>query len=140
LPLGIQLIVQQDTGVDPQGYPNFVALKKKTPNLKTMISLGGGDDSSDGSKNYSKLVASITNIQTFVNSVMTFLQTYGFGGLDLDWECPFGAADKAGFVRLTKALRTAFNPKGYLLSAAVPTDASQVISGINQKPIKLIKL
>jgi len=94
-----------------------------------MISLGGGRDFNDGTNKYSKLVANTTKIATFVSSVMTFLQKYGFDGLDIDWEHPTAATDKAGYVSLTKALRKAFNPKGYLLSAAVPAIARQVASG-----------
>ena len=60
-------IVQKDSGVDPEGNRNFVALKKKNPNLKTMISLGGGRDSNDGTNKYSKLVARTTRIATFVS-------------------------------------------------------------------------
>ncbi len=71
-------IIQLDTDVDPQGYPSFVALKKKNLNLTTMISLGGGRDSNDGTRKYSKLVASSTRITTFVSSVITFLQKFGF--------------------------------------------------------------
>ena len=41
----------QDTWADIslQGYSNFVALKAQNPNLKTMISIGGWTDSTDGS-------------------------------------------------------------------------------------------
>lgn len=68
-----------------QGYSNFVALKKKNLCLKTMISIGGAADSTDGTGKYSKLVTSSANIATFVNSVMAFLQKYSFDGLHFDW-------------------------------------------------------
>lgn len=120
------------TDISLQGYAKFVGLKTKNPSLKTMISIGGWTDSHDGAK-YSNLVASTTRINTFVNSVMSFLQTYGFDGLDIDWEYPSTAADKAGFARLITALRSAFNSKGYLLSAATPASSSAVDSGILEK-------
>lgn len=104
-------------------------IKTSNKNLKTLISLGGGSDSNDGTGKYSKLVSNAANIKTFVNSVMKFLSLYGFDGLDLEWQVPSGPADKAGFTQLAQALRTAFNPKGYLLSAALPSDISQIIDG-----------
>jgi len=111
------------------GYSNFVALKKQNSNLKTMISIGGWTDSTDGTNKYSKLVASSANIATFVDSVMIFLQTYKFDGLDVDWEYPSTPADKVGFVKLMQALRTAFNSKGYLLSAATTASVSGISAG-----------
>ena len=124
-------ITAQDPSVDidQQGFSNFTAIKQNNKNLKTLISLGGGSDSNDGTGKYSKLVSNTANIKAFVNSVMTFLQTYGFDGLDLDWEVPSGPADKAGLTQLAQALRTAFNLKGYLLSAALPSDINQIIHG-----------
>ena len=111
-----------------KGYSNFTALKSKNPSLKTMISIGGWTDSTDGTKKYSKLVANSTNIATFVTSVMSFLPTYGFDGLDVDWEVPSTPADKAGFARLSQALRTAFKSK-YLLSAATSAWINDVNNG-----------
>jgi chitinase len=111
------------------GYTNFVAIKSKNPNVKVMISLGGWTDSTDGTGKYSKLVASSTNIATFVNYSMAFLSKYKFDGLDLDWECPSTSADKTGFANLLVALRNAFNTKGYILSAAVPANPTLIDKG-----------
>jgi chitinase len=111
------------------GYSNFVAMKSKNRNLKAMISLGGWNDSNDGTGKYSKLVASSTNIAAFVNYATAFLAKYSFDGLDIDWEYPLTAADQAGYSNLITALRTAFNTKGYLLSAAVSCNPSTINTG-----------
>ena len=112
------------------GYSDFVAMKLKNPNLKVMISLGGWTDSNDGTRKYSKLVASSTNIAAFVNYATAFLAKYSFDGLDIDWEYPSTAADQVGYSNLITALRTAFNAKGYLLSAAVSCNPTAIDAGI----------
>ena len=94
-----------------------------------MISIGGWSDSTDGSGKYSRMVASTTNINTFVRSALSFLHLYKFDGLDLDWEVPTTAADKTGFKNLIVALKTAFKPYGFLLSAAVPSFSSLIDAG-----------
>lgn len=115
--------------IDNQGLAKAVALKNKNPNLKVMISLGGWNDSNDGTGKYSRLLSSSTNINTFVSSVVTFLQTYKFDGLDIDYEYPT-STDKTGYKNLIIALKTAFKPYGFLLSAAVSASASNIDSGI----------
>lgn len=115
--------------IDLGGYSKFIGLKAQNPSLKMMISLGGWTDSTDGSRKYSKLVASSANIASFVNSVMSFLPKYGFDGLDIDWEYPSTPSDKIGLIQLLRALRTAFNPSGYLLSVAVPANPITATKG-----------
>lgn len=56
--------------------------------IERLISIGGWSDSQDGTGKWSKLVASNAKIARFVDSVMTFLRTHGFDGLDVDWEYP----------------------------------------------------
>lgn len=120
-----------DTWADIElgGYSKFVDLRVRNPNLKTMISLGGWTDSTDGSNKYSKLVANDSNIATFVNSVVAFLRKYEFDGLDLDWEYPSSPSDKAGFARLIRVLKTAFSSRGYLLSCAVAASTTVITNG-----------
>lgn len=63
--------------------------------------------------------------RNFVNSAIRMLTTHGFDGLDLDWEYPnrrdtvHGKADIDNFTQLLKELKDAFDPHGFLLTAAV---------------------
>ncbi len=108
--------------IDNQGYAKSAALKKH--GLKVMISLGGWADANDGSDKYAQLIANDSNIDTFVSSVVDFLQLHNFDGLDLDYDYKRNAVVKTSFARLLVALRTAFSPKGYLLSLALPAAPS----------------
>ncbi|GBM66525.1 Chitotriosidase-1 [Araneus ventricosus] len=102
------------------GYERFNNLKKKNPNLNTLIGIGGWNE---GSTKYSAMAADPNAMTTFVKSVVNFCLKYSFNGLDVDWEYPAnrGGAphDKQNFVTLLKELKEAFAPHGLLLSAAV---------------------
>ncbi|GIY59439.1 chitotriosidase-1 [Caerostris darwini] len=101
-------------------YERFNGLKKKNPQLKTLIAIGGWNE---GSTKYSQMARSASSRRTFINSSVEFLQKYGFDGLDLDWEYPAlrGGVpeDKGNFVQLLKELKDAFSSRGLLLTAAV---------------------
>ncbi|RDW92668.1 hypothetical protein BP5796_02062 [Coleophoma crateriformis] len=66
---------------------------------------------------FSDMVSSSSNRAAFISSLSSFMQTYGFDGVDLDWEYPAAtdrggvAADTANFVSLVKELRSEFGSK-----------------------------
>ncbi|XP_060532607.1 chitotriosidase-1-like [Cylas formicarius] len=110
------------------GFGKFVALKEQNSNLKALVSIGGWNE---GSQKYSELTANPSKRAIFVKSALQFLEEHEFDGLDFDWEYPArrdssNAKDKENFILLLQELKTAFEPKGYLLSAAV-TGAARYI-------------
>lgn len=54
--------------------------------IKVSLAIGGWNDSA-GDK-YSRLVNDPAARSRFVSHVVTFLEKFGFDGLDLDWEYP----------------------------------------------------
>lgn len=60
-------------------------LKKKRSSLKLIISMGGWNE---GSERYSEVAADPKLRKNMVNSVVDFVNTWGFDGFDLDWEYP----------------------------------------------------
>ena len=63
-------------------YANFNNVRNKNPHLTTMIGIGGWND---GSTKYSLMANNSVSRREFINSVVKFLKTYHFDGLDLDW-------------------------------------------------------
>uniref|UniRef100_A0A0P5TL21 chitinase n=1 Tax=Daphnia magna TaxID=35525 RepID=A0A0P5TL21_9CRUS len=110
-------------------YLRFTGLKKKNPDLKALIAVGGWNE---GSERYSQMAADPAKRTTFVNSVVNFLITYGFDGLDFDWEYPSNRGgsitDKINFVHILRELKAAFVPYGFLLTAAVSSGKSTIDS------------
>ncbi|XP_012216718.2 probable chitinase 2 [Linepithema humile] len=106
-------------------YRKMTALHKQ--GVKVLLGVGGWNE---GSANYSKMAASPDSRKAFVASTFKFLNTYGFDGLDLDWEYPGsrGGAlyDKQNFVSLVKELRDIFKNR-FLLTAAISA-ANQTIN------------
>ncbi|ENN70443.1 hypothetical protein YQE_12947, partial [Dendroctonus ponderosae] len=109
---------------DNKFYEKVTALKAK--GIKVLIAIGGWNDSA-GDK-YSRLVNNSSARRRFVAHVVNFIEANNFDGLDLDWEYPKcwqvdcnkgPATDKPAFAELVKELHAAFEPKGWLLSAAV---------------------
>jgi len=101
-------------------FERFNNLKKRNPQLSTLIAIGGWNE---GSKKYSAMAANPSSRATFVQSVVDFCKQYNFDGLDMDWEYPANRGgdphDKENFVLLLKELKEAFAPHGLLLTAAV---------------------
>lgn len=112
--------------VDMGNYLAFTGLKSKNSKLKTLLALGGWNDSITPDKKYSVLVSSPARIANFVDNVIPLLKQYNFDGLDVDWEYPDGEEDKKGYIALLQALRDAFDREGLILSSAVSCNPSKV--------------
>ncbi|KAL7648229.1 UNVERIFIED_CONTAM: hypothetical protein RMT77_000132 [Armadillidium vulgare] len=94
--------------------------------IKVLISLGGWNDSA-GDK-YHRLATDPAARANFITNALAFVNQYGFGGIDLDWEypvCPQNycndaySGDKDGFSAWVQELAEAFHPEGLLVTAAV---------------------
>lgn len=66
------------------------------------------------------------NRAAFINGAIKFMDTYGFDGVDLDWEYPAAedrgglAADFENYVTLLQEMRSSFGSK-YGLTITIPT-------------------
>lgn len=133
-----------------KGHFNVLnSYKKKYPNVKTMISVGGWAESTG----FYTMSQTEQGRETFANSVVDFLRTYGFDGVDIDYEYPTLHEDAgnpidqemakplrkelyANYIKMMKTLRekvdaaSAKDGKDYLLTAAV-TGSAWVLSGMD---------
>lgn len=69
-------------------YENVTILKQQQADLKVWISIGGwafNDDDQSTATTFSDLAASESAQKEFFASLITFLVTYNFDGVDIDW-------------------------------------------------------
>ncbi|ROW01932.1 hypothetical protein VMCG_05588 [Cytospora schulzeri] len=106
----------------------FTALKDNNNGLQTWISVGGWSFTDPGPTRtaFSDMASSSGNRKKFISELTTFMEHYGFDGVDLDWEYPQAddrggkTADKDNYVSLVKELRAAFGDR-YGISMTLPT-------------------
>lgn len=110
-------------------FGRFVGLKKRNPNLKALLAIGGWNE---GSLKYSNMAATVQSRRIFIDSVVQMLSKYGFDGLDLDWEYPANRGgkpqDKQNFAQLLREMRVEFNKHGYMMTAAVSAGKNAIDS------------
>jgi chitinase len=119
------------TPEDEQLYPQLKALRTRDLGQQFWLSIGGWDFTDSGTPTattFSDLAAApITFQNVFFASLTLFMSTWGFSGVDIDWEYP-GAADRNGrgedFVNYPKFLanlKAALNEYKFGLSITLPT-------------------
>ncbi|KAJ8681991.1 hypothetical protein QAD02_017783 [Eretmocerus hayati] len=109
---------------EPGGYMDgfnvFNHLRRRSPYTKTLLAVG---DWNGGSNNFSSVAGNPLKRRAFADNLLGFVRSYGFDGLDLDWEYPNQrggiGADRDNFVLLLRELRLRFSKAGLLLTAAV---------------------
>ncbi|PSN31011.1 putative chitinase 10, partial [Blattella germanica] len=118
---------------DVDMYDRVVALREKNPNLKILLAIGGW---AFGSTPFKELTSNVYRMNQFVYEAIELLRDYKFNGLDVDWEYPRGADDRAAYVNLLKELRLAFEGEAkssgeprLLLTAAVPASFEAIAAG-----------
>jgi len=87
--------------------------------MQTWIAIGGFDFSDPGPTHttWSDMCSSSTNRAAFISSLIQFMNTWGFQGVDIDWEYPANPSrggrleDTQNLVSLVSEMREAFGMK-----------------------------
>lgn len=118
--------------LDTELFPRFTGLKTTNPGLQTWISIGGwsmNDPDQPTHETFSTLAGSADAQSRFFSSLISFMTTYSFDGVDIDWEYPV-APERSGnpqdyqtYVSFLSALRQALGSGGhnYGLSITIPS-------------------
>ena len=102
-------------------------LKKKNPNLKVLLSVGGW-----GCRGFSALASTAEGRKKFANSALEIVKEYNLDGIDIDWEYPVNGGwgvidskpeDKENYTLLLKTLRQTL-PRKTLLTIAAAANPS----------------
>ncbi|KAH0437120.1 glycosyl hydrolase family 18 [Colletotrichum camelliae] len=107
----------------------FTKLKERKPGLEIWVSVGGWSFNDPGKyqQAFSTMSSTAANRKKFIGNLIRFMETYGFDGMDMDWEYPTAddrggkPDDKANFVLLSKDIKEAFSKKGYGYSLTLPS-------------------
>jgi chitinase len=108
---------------DSAGLVNCVSLKKRNPQLKVIVSMGGWT----GCYSCSEVFSTDSSRKIFASSTKKLLDDFKADGIDLDWEYPaikgppghpFMLSDKENFTALIKTLRDSLGKEKELSFAA----------------------
>ncbi|XAR66786.1 hypothetical protein NMG60_11013122 [Bertholletia excelsa] len=76
----------------------------KNPSVKTLMSIGGGNADEAA---YTTMAAQAASRKSFIDSSISLARSYGFHGLDLDWEYPNTTSGMTNFGLLVNEWRSA---------------------------------
>jgi len=97
-------------------YRTVTRLKRKYPNLKILLSVGGdkdietSEDAKDLPNKYLELLENPTGRIRFINTAYALVKTYGFDGLDMAWQFPKNKPKKvhSGIGSFWKSIKKTF--------------------------------
>ncbi|KAL8923602.1 MAG: hypothetical protein Q9208_004549 [Pyrenodesmia sp. 3 TL-2023] len=92
-------------------------LKQRNPNLKLLLSVGGGGA---GSEPFASIAKSSSAREQLARTAKQMLDTYQFNGLDIDWEHPDNPKKGSDYVALMSTLRKHLPAPEYILTTALP--------------------
>ncbi|KZF25999.1 glycoside hydrolase family 18 protein [Xylona heveae TC161] len=109
-----------DSGIEVDGQLGclraFASLKRKHSQLKLILSIGGGNQGSDG---FAQAASSPSGRAQFATSARTLINQFGFDGIDVDWEYPSSVEEGNDYILLLATIRS-FLPSGqYILTSAL---------------------
>lgn len=114
---------------DKKNFQGLQALKKRNPQLRIVLSVGGWDYSTY----FSDVASTAKGRETFAQSCVDLITAHSLDGIDLDWEYPVSGgqpgvihrpADRENFTLLLRAIRDALDKqerrdgKEYVLTVA----------------------
>ncbi|WP_072171024.1 glycosyl hydrolase family 18 protein [Trabulsiella odontotermitis] len=122
-------VVIHDTVKGPELLRQLAKLTK-AHGVTAMVSVGGWNNSDEDV--FEKACATDAGVEKLANSMVSFMRTWDFDGVDVDWEYPDNEVSKRQFTSLISKLRTKLNDAGFLddryyqLSAAVTTNHNNI--------------
>ncbi|RWR91104.1 hypothetical protein CKAN_02024300 [Cinnamomum micranthum f. kanehirae] len=94
--------------IDPNSATLFSTftqtVQQKNPNVKTLLSIGGGNSNSTS---FAAMASQPGSRKSFIDSSIQLARSNGFHGLDLDWEYPETSTDMANLGTLLTEWRAA---------------------------------
>ena len=110
-------VVLTNPAADLRNFEQLRVLKQRNPGLRTLLSVGGWDDSTF----FGRAAATEESRRLFAQSCLELILAHGFDGIDLDWEYPVSGgpagivnspADRENFTLLLAAVRSALDGQG----------------------------
>ncbi|MBT1690180.1 glycosyl hydrolase family 18 protein [Dawidia soli] len=105
------------TAIDNTGKLSQIVSRAHAAGVKVGIAVGGWSDLNN--TDFQVMAASASTRTTFVNNLLSLLNTHQLDGVDLDWEYPVEGQDPANFATLMTQLGNALHAQGKFLTAAV---------------------
>ena len=90
--------------------------REKHPNLKLILSIGGGAHS----QLFNEITSNMIHLERFVYTARKLINELGMDGIDIDWEVPSNEGQGRRYTLLLARLRAVLPSPKYIVTTAVP--------------------